>query len=206
MVHVWRYLRRPLPDGPEDVLDLGETVERAARQGFFLGPVYRRRERNHAHLILLVDQDGSMTPFHRFTRDLFETAREESDIETVEIFYFHNVVTTSVHADRHLTKALPFSQLVERLDPETALLVVSDAGSARGHRHLPRVQATAEWVVRLKRCGTQLAWLNPAPVERWTGTSAQMIARMVPMFAMEPDGFSNAVDVLRGHGQMAARG
>ena len=73
LLYAWRYLRRPVADGPADVLDVAATVAMTVQQGFYLAPVYRRRLRNHARLLLLVDQGGSMTPFHRFTRDLIET-------------------------------------------------------------------------------------------------------------------------------------
>ena len=87
------------PTAPADVLDLNATVEKAAREGFFLAPVYRRRVRNQAHLLLLVDQDGSMVPFHRFTRELVETASEESALGQVDVFYFHNFFVETVYAD-----------------------------------------------------------------------------------------------------------
>ena len=35
MIYTWRYLRRPLPDGPRDQLNVDATVEQAARQGYF---------------------------------------------------------------------------------------------------------------------------------------------------------------------------
>ena len=98
MVYNWRYLRRLIPDGILDVLDINATIEQATHQGFYLSPVYRRRECNHAHLLLLLDQNGSMTPFHRFSRDLVETAIYESSLqpEKVNVFYFHNVPGASV--------------------------------------------------------------------------------------------------------------
>jgi hypothetical protein len=45
-----------------------------------------------------------------------------------------------------------------------------------------------------------IAWLNPMPRERWAGSSAQVIANLLHghMFQMDPDGFSNAIDVVRG--------
>lgn len=49
MIYTWRYLRRPVKDGPRDVLDVDATVEQTARQGFFLRPFYNRREKNDAH-------------------------------------------------------------------------------------------------------------------------------------------------------------
>ena len=108
MVYNWRYLRRLVPDGILDVLDIKSTIEQATHQGFYLSPVYRRRESNHAHLLLMLDQNGSMDPFHRFSRDLVETAVYESSLqpEKVNVFYFHNVPGASVYQDLYLTEPI----------------------------------------------------------------------------------------------------
>jgi len=199
MAYAWRYLRRPIADGPEDVLDIEATVERAARQGFFLAPVYRRRERNHAHLLLLVDQGGSMVPMHRFSRDLIETAQpENSTIEQVEVLYFHNVPGEYLYADQHLTKPVPRDHVLAYCTSDTSVLIVSDGGAARGHRSLPRIQATTETLFQLNQRTSLIAWLNPMPQERWSGSSAQIIAHLVPMYQMDLDGFNNAIDIVRG--------
>lgn len=208
MVYAWRYLRRPVKDGPWDVLDVAATVEQTARQGFFLRAVYDRRQRNYAHLVLLVDQGGSMVPFHRFTRDLVETARDEqaSQIRQVEVVYFQNVPPPHVFRDPHLTESLPLERLLAGVTPDTSVLVVSDAGAARGYRSTTRIRATAEFLVQLKRRTTLIAWLNPMPQSRWASTSAQFIARLVPhMFQMDRDGFGNAIDALRGQRPHARR-
>ncbi len=198
MVYTWRYLRRPVKDGPPVVLNVPATVERTARQGFFLQPVYDRRESNHAHLVLLADQGGSMVPFHRFTRDLVETATTESTLHQVDVWYFHNVPLERVFRDPYRTESLPLSEALGGCSPDSSLLVVSDAGAARGYRSLQRIRASADGLVAIKRLTTLIAWLNPMPEHRWAGTSAQFIARLVPMFQMDPEGFSHAVDVLRG--------
>ncbi len=198
MIYTWRYLRRPVKDGPRDVLNIGATIERTARQGFFLQPVYDRRESNQAHLLLLLDQGGSMVPFHRFTRDLVETACEDSGIQKVDVAYFHNVPPEHVFADPFLTQPLPFTDALSGCTPDSSVLVVSDAGAARGYRSMERVRAVTEALVHIKRVTSLIAWLNPMPSSRWTGTSAQFVAHIAPMFQMDPDGFSNAVDVLRG--------
>jgi uncharacterized protein with von Willebrand factor type A (vWA) domain len=205
MQYAWRYLRRPLPDGPRTVLDVRATIDQTARCGFFVGEVCRRQERNHAHLILLVDQKGSMTPFHRFTRDLVETAREESNLERVEAYYFYNVPADVLYHDPYLTDALPLEPVLAGCSPESSLLLVSDAGSARGHRSLARIQATTRFLARLNRRTTLRAWLNPMPQSRWDGSSAQFIAHLVPMFQMDPDGVSSAIDVARGQPLQAPR-
>ncbi|BCM92638.1 hypothetical protein IAD21_04520 [Abditibacteriota bacterium] len=197
MVYTWRYLRRPVPGGPADILDIPTTVQRVTQQGFFLAPIYRQRERNQAHLVLLIDQDGSMMPFHRFTRDLVETVRDESTIGQVDIYYFHNLLTNSVYFDPHLTMRVPWEQALTHISTDTSVLMVSDAGAARGYRDTNRIRKTTEFLSHLRKRTNLLAWLNPMPTERWPGTSAQVIAHLVPMFQMNQDGFSNAIDVVR---------
>jgi uncharacterized protein len=198
LVYTWRYLRRQIADGPANVLDLKATVERVTREGFFLAPVFRRRARNQAHLVLLVDQDGSMVPFHRFTRELVETASEESDLEQVDVFYFHNYFAENVYADAYLSARKTVVEMLACCDDETSVLIISDAGAARGFRRSDRISSTRRFLEELKKRTRLLAWLNPMPRERWEGTSAQMISRQVRMFQMDADGFSAAIDVVRG--------
>lgn len=200
MIYNWRYLRRLVADGPLDVLDVDATIEQATRLGFYLAPVYRRQERNNAHLLLLLDQNGSMNPFHRFSRDLVETATRESSLqsEKVNVFYFHNVPATSVYKDLYLTEPIALETVLASCDNQTSILIVSDAGAARGYRELKRIRATTSFLFQLKRYTSLIAWLNPMPEERWIGSSAEIIANLVPMYEMDNNGLSNAVDIVRG--------
>lgn len=198
MAYTWRYLRRPLPDGPLDVLDIDATVEQAACQGFFLAPVYRRREVNHASLLLFIDRDGSMTPFHRFTRDLVETVEQDSKIAQIQIYYFHNVPVVAVYQDAHLTKPVSIEEALANCDRDTSVLIVSDAGAARGYHRMERIRATIQFLVQLKQRTNLICWLNPMPKERWENTSAEAIAYLVSMQQMDKDGFRNAIDIVRG--------
>ena len=200
MVYNWRYLRRPVADGPMDVLDVNATIRQVARQGFYIAPVYIRRVRNDARLLLLVDQNGSMTPFHHFTRDLVETAREDTalDPDNVGAFYFQNVPIGSVYKDAYLTEPVPLATALNRCDAAASVLIVSDAGAARGYRTRERVRATARFLYQLKRYTNLIAWLNPMPTSRWVGSSAEIIANSISMFQMDNESLSNAIDVVRG--------
>jgi hypothetical protein len=198
MAYAWRYLRRPRPDGPPDVLDLPLTVEQVARTGFFLSPVYHRREVNHAHLLLLIDQGGSMTPFHRFSRDLADTAQEEHNLARVDTYYFHNVPKTHLYQDPHLTQPVELQAMGALCDTDTSVLIFSDAGATRGFQRMERVRATTEFLVQLQQRTALIAWLNPMPRDRWEGTSAEMISYLVSMEQMDRDGFSNLIEIIRG--------
>lgn len=200
LVYNWRYLRRLVADGPRVILNVQATIQQVTRQGFYLAPVYGRRERNDARLLLLIDQNGSMTPFHHFTRDLVETAQQDSglDPDNVRVFYFQNVPAGSVFKDAYLTQPLPMADALADCDGRTSVLMVSDAGAARGYRMRDRVRGTTRFLHQLKRYTSLLAWLNPMPQTRWIGSSAEIIAHSVPMFQMDNEGLSNAIDVVRG--------
>jgi uncharacterized protein with von Willebrand factor type A (vWA) domain len=201
MRYNWRYLRRLMADGPRDVLDVEATVEYTARRGFFYAPVLRRRERNHAHLVLMLDHLGSMTPFHHYLRDLAETARYESSLqqERVDIYYFYNVPGGFLYTDALLKEEqTPLDTVLASIGEFTGVMIVSDAGAARHHNDLDRIVTTLDWLERLRTATSQVAWLNPMPKRRWQDTSAAEIERHVAMSPMNPDGLSNAVDVLRG--------
>lgn len=198
MTYTWRYLRREIPDGAEDILDYEATAERAALQGFFIAPVYRRHMRNHAHLVLLLDHLGSMTPFHHYLRDLVDTALNNSTLQHVEAYYFHNVPGEVMFSDPHLTQRVATKTILASLDEFASVLIVSDGGAARGNNDLDRIVDTEFFLEDLHIKTYQVAWLNPMPETRWKGTSAEVIAKTVQMYPMDEDGMSNALDVLRG--------
>ncbi|NET33242.1 MAG: VWA containing CoxE family protein [Cyanothece sp. SIO1E1] len=200
MSYSWRYLRRTVAAGPAEVLDVATTVQQTAQQGFYLEPVMQQRAHNRAQLLLFIDQNGSMTPLHQFTREIVETSLYESGLpeQQVTVCYFQNVPVDDVYQDIFLTQPIGLSTVLTACDSNMSVLIVSDAGAARGYRRLERIRATARFLMRLWRTTQLCAWLNPMPVERWEGSSAEMIANLVPMFQMDDDGLSNAIDVVRG--------
>jgi uncharacterized protein len=204
MAYSWHHLRYPVKDGPRDQLDLPGTVDLAARQGFFDRPVLERRVSDHGHLILLVDQGGSMVPFHRLTRELAETL-DEAGLGRIDIRYFQNSPAAQVYLDPHRTRPVPLDELLGECGSDSSVLVVSDAGAARGGRDQARFRASARVLVGIKQRTARLAWLNPVPEARWAGTTAQLIRAIVAMFPMDEDGFSNAIDRLRGQAQGGQR-
>jgi uncharacterized protein len=200
MSYGWRFLSRPVADGLVDVLDVSATIEKAARQGFFLAPVYQRRLVNRAQVLLLIDQGGSMTPMHRFTRDFVETARLPGVFpeDGIQVGYFHNFPTEYMYRDERLTLPLSTVSLLAGCDAETSVLIVSDAGAARGYRRMERIRKTTDFLVKLKRQSNLICWLNPMPIDRWQGSSAEVIAYLVQMEQMNADGLGNAIDVVTG--------
>jgi uncharacterized protein with von Willebrand factor type A (vWA) domain len=194
----WRYFRRMQRTGTPTELDVAATVERAYRQGVFLRPVLIPRRVNLARLLILADEGGSMVPFRRVTEPLLETARH-SGLALVSIYFFHDVVGRNVFRDSLLNDPVPFKEAVEAFEG-AGMLVLSDAGAARGLRDARRVKSSTRFIHALRQLTPNVAWINPVPRARWAGTTAEDVRRecAVPMFQLDREGIYAAVERLRG--------
>lgn len=91
IAQAWRRLRKPMRQGAKTELDIEATIERRSRQGVVAPIVLVARQRNAARVLLLVDRQGSMTPFHRAAEEFCKALRQSANLDDVSFFYFHNV-------------------------------------------------------------------------------------------------------------------
>lgn len=199
MKQKWRYLRRMVRDGAATELDVAETVREIGRNGIMLAPVLVPPRVNRTELLLLVDQGGSMVPFHALSRHFVGTAVRGGRLGRAGVYYFHNVPVRNVYGtpallEPHLLKSL----LANLRRDRTVVLVFSDAGAARGNLNSKRAAQTQAFLEQLQSKVRHVAWLNPMPRERWDATTAAYIAPFVPMFEFTRHGMDQAVDALRG--------
>ena len=199
MKQSWRYLRRPVREGIATELDIEATVNQIGQQGVLLEPVLVPRRVNRTELLLLIDQDGSMVPFHGLSRRLAETAVRGGRLGKAGIYYFHNCPMDYLYHDSYHQEAEAISDMLTRVPERTVVLIFSDAGAARGGYSEERIEITEKFLRQLKQRVRYIAWLNPMPQKRWFGTTAGEIADLVPMFEMTRRGLQDAIDVLRGH-------
>jgi uncharacterized protein with von Willebrand factor type A (vWA) domain len=202
MKQSWRYLRQRVREGPPVELDVAATVQRTAEAGVLYDFVLRPRRVNRAELVLLLDQEGSMVPFHAFSRRLAETAVRGGKLGQADVYYFQNCPDAYLYRDPHFNDAVAVDAVLDELHPtRSAVLIFSDAGAARHRFDAGRVMATEAFLERVQSAARRLAWLNPMPVGRWPGSSAAAIARRVPMFEISRRGLQDAISVLRGRAQ-----
>lgn len=215
----WRYLRRMVRSGPPGEIDINATVQKLAQEGFLLEPILRPRRINRSELLLLIDRQGSMVPFHGMGRRIEETAVESGRLGHIKTYYFRNV--PPLHKDaRHLPasalyrphnlfqkpqciSAISVEEVAHLFDPLfTSVLIFSDAGAARGGWSEERIQGTARFLYQLRLLGfEEIAWLNPMPKDRWDEdqeNSAAEIAKFAPMFSMDHASLFEAINTLRG--------
>lgn len=198
MKQSWRHLRRPVREGPAEELDVLATVEKVGRDGILLELVLVPRRSNRAELVLLIDQDGSMVPFDGLSRQLVETAQRGGRLRRAGVYYFHDYPDRYLCRDPARLNAQPIANALEEMGKHAAVLIISDAGAARGHLDLERTERTKEFLQQLRQQVHHYAWLNPMPHYRWSGTTAGEIAHMVPMFEMSRHGLDSVISALQG--------
>lgn len=199
MKQSWRYLRRPIREGPPVELDVEATVNEIGREGILLKPVLVPRRINRAELLLLIDQGGSMVPFHALSHRLVETALRGGRLRRAGIYYFHNCPIDYIYRDPLHGDAEYIQDILDCLyDDRTSVLIFSDAGAARGGFSLERIESTRKFLDQLRQKFRYTAWLNPMPRLRWSDTTAEKLMHLIPMFDLSRRGLDDAINVLRG--------
>jgi uncharacterized protein len=230
VAQAWRRLRWPVREGPATELDVDATVQRRSSYGVVSPPVLRPRRRNRAKLLLLVDRQGSMAPFHSYVAEVCQAISQAGQLREVAVRYFHDtplqgveaslldplqgqlfpsldpilaqvpaLTTGTLMSDPELLSPVPAREVIDRHGRGAAVVILSDAGAARGRYDLLRLLDTVAFLKGAKEWSRGLVWLNPLPATAWIGSTAAELARHVPMFAMDGDGMYRAVNVLRGH-------
>jgi uncharacterized protein with von Willebrand factor type A (vWA) domain len=198
MKQSWRYLRRLVREGVPTELDVEGTVKKMGREGILLEPVLMPQRFNRTDLVLMIDQEGSMVPFHALSRQLLETAERGGRLRQTRVFYFHDYVNEYLYRHPALLNAQPFDEVLAEVGERAVVMIVSDGGAARGNFDSERVKQTLAWIEQLQQSVRYVAWLNPMPSESWLHTTAAEIAGILPMFEMSRLGMNKAISVLRG--------
>ena len=198
-------LRRMIPTGPRDVVNVDKTIRETMRNAGEIEIVFDRRLTDRLKVILMIDNGGwSMDPYVAVVQTLFNYAR--SQFKDLKIYYFHNTVYSRIWKDpqrRHQPE--PIDEFVRR-DPETRLILVGDASMApyelmhvNGSIYLEQREnnASLDRLKFLSRTFRHAVWLNPQTQEEWDHTwTVGVIRQVFPMFELTLDGLEKAVQRL----------
>ncbi|MEC4813785.1 MAG: SUMF1/EgtB/PvdO family nonheme iron enzyme [Scytonema sp. PMC 1069.18] len=199
MRQAWRKLRQPLREGTPTELDISATVKRISQQGFLLEPVLIPNRVNQIQILLLIDRSNSMVPFAPLTEQLIETAQQEWRLGEIKTYYFRNVPKDFLYSDPDLLQKHPLSEIIPHLHKNhTVVLICSDGGAARGGFNGNRVILTEKFLFQIRPVVKNVGWLNPIPVNRWSGTTANWVAKLVSMYPFELTAWWRMMEELRG--------
>jgi uncharacterized protein with von Willebrand factor type A (vWA) domain len=197
-------LRRLLPEGPRDELDLEQTIFESGRNAGEIEMVFRRRRKNRVKLVLLMDAGGTMTPHAGHVNRLFSAAK--SQFNDLRHYYFHNCVYQQVYADIERRHAVPTQEILAKLAHDHWLVVVGDAhmngmelmGKGRAIEGPANDEPGLVWLQRLRTQFLRSVWLNPlADAHKLASNhSVLLIQSIFPMHPLSVDGLEQAMRYL----------
>jgi len=198
-------LRRMVPAGPKDRVNVDKTIYETMKSAGEIEIVFDRRLADRLKIILMIDNGGwSMDPYIGMVQTLFNYAR--SQFKDLKIYYFHNTVYSRVWADpQRRFKPEPIDDFIRR-DTETRLIIVGDASMAPyelmhagGSIYIEQKEAGASAHRLQFLAGTfrHAVWLNPMREDEWGHTwTIEAICQIFPMFELTLDGLEKAVQLL----------
>ena len=199
MTGIWRNLRLLKREGAPENLDVQGTINLFCKMGFFSGVVLQPSRKNQVKLVLLIDCEGSMSPFKLLIDTLQESIEKVGLLNQKNIFYFHNVPRGYLFTKPNLTKPLPIEEVLSREVGNNSVVIVSDGGAARRTYDSERLHQTKEFIRQLSDKTYLYGWLNPVPEFQWRMTTAEDIATFIPMYSLNPQGLNDLVKILLGY-------
>ena len=199
MTSIWRNLRLLKREGAPENLDVQGTINLFCKMGFFSGVVLQPSRKNQVKLVLLIDCEGSMSPFKLLIDTLQESIEKVGLLNQKNIFYFHNVPRGYLFTKPNLTKPLPIEEILSREIGNNSVVIVSDGGAARRTYDSERFHQTKEFIRQLSDKTYLYGWLNPVPEFQWRMTTAEDIATFIPMYSLNPQGLNDLVKILLGY-------
>ncbi|PSL27672.1 hypothetical protein [Chitinophaga ginsengisoli] len=173
-----RSLRYKVPGAGRPTVDIPATVEEVARKGYFDEWKLTEEDGFVTRWTLLIDHEGSMVAFKDLTDAIVESATTGNVKNEGDVFYFRNYPSEYLFTNPEHTRSVKLRKLIT--SPPRNILIVSDAGAARGYYSEDRVRKVFRLLYQLR--SHRIAWLNPLPEQRWKGTSAEKISTYVKMF------------------------
>jgi uncharacterized protein with von Willebrand factor type A (vWA) domain len=197
-----RRLRELSRIGPEDELDLEETIDATAKNAGDIELRWTRSRKNTVKLLLLMDVGGSMMPHAEVCSQLFSAAHSESHFKDFQYFYFHNCIYDNLHRDIERHGEISTEHLLHTLEPEYKVILVGDAMMAvqeltQQHGAIYYYQRNETpgilWLKRIAEHFTHCVWLNPETAYSWNHPTVLIIGKLFPMFQLTLDGLGEAV-------------
>ncbi|NER07774.1 MAG: hypothetical protein F6K17_37030, partial [Okeania sp. SIO3C4] len=199
MTGIWRNLRLLKREGMPEDLDIDGTINLFCQIGFFSGFVFQTRRKNQVKLVLLIDCEGSMSPFKLLIDTLQESIEKVGLLNQTSFFYFHNVPKGYLFTQPNLTKPLPIEEILSQEVYNSRVVIVSDGGAARSTYDSERLEKTKNFIIQLSDYTYLYGWLNPVPEFQWRMTTAEDIAKFIPMYSLNREGLNDLVRILLGH-------
>jgi uncharacterized protein with von Willebrand factor type A (vWA) domain len=202
---VLRALRQLNRIGPEDELNLEETIDVTCKNAGELEFIWQRSRKNAVKVLLMMDVGGSMDEYAQLCSQFFSAAHSSSHFKDFQYYYFHNCVYDNVYRDIERRDSMSTESLLATLEPDYRLIMVGDARMSPwellkqyGAIYYYERNDTPGivWLKRIVDHFRHCVWLNPTGLSYWQHPTVISIGKLFPMFEFTIDGLGAAVKKL----------
>jgi uncharacterized protein with von Willebrand factor type A (vWA) domain len=198
-------LRRMVPVGPKDRVNVDETIRATTRNAGEIEIMFERSLRDRLKVILMIDNGGwSMDPYVDLVQTLFDYTK--CQFKELKTFFFHNTIYDFVWEDPSRRYKPQSVEDFATWDAQTRLVIVGDASMAPyelmatdGSIHIEERSGlpSIDRLNLLAKLFRHSTWLNPTPVRLWPMTrTIGTIGNVFKMFELTLDGLDRAVSYL----------
>lgn len=195
-------------DGPKDVLDLDETIQKTSDHAGQLNLVFGRPRRNTAKVLLMFDSGGSMDAFSQLCATLFQAAKKSNQFQDLKIYYFHNCFYDDLftHPSCLRDSRVSTEWVMQNLSSDYKVIVVGDAYmspyellSPNGciDYYVNNEEPGIDWIKKVKKRYENMIWLNPIPEKYWVDgyyrSTIEIVMKEVPMFPLSVHGLETGL-------------
>jgi uncharacterized protein with von Willebrand factor type A (vWA) domain len=200
-----RGLRQLMRTGPEDELDLDDTIYATAKNLGDIELVWRRSRKNAVKVLLLMDVGGSMDPFAETCSLLFSAAHSSTHFRDFQYYYFHNCIYDNLYKNAERVDAVSTAHVLEVTEPDSKLVIVGDARMGTWEitekfgaidYYERNEQPGIVWLKRFSDHFSHRVWLNPDEQRYWVHPTVRAIGKLFPMYSLTLDGLGQAVKKL----------
>jgi len=200
-----RGLRQLMRTGPEDELDLDDTIYATAKNLGDIELVWRRSRKNAVKVLLLMDVGGSMDPFAETCSLLFSAAHSSTHFRDFQYYYFHNCIYDNLYKNAERVDAVSTAHVLEVTEPDCKLVIVGDARMGTWEitekfgaidYYERNEQPGIVWLKRFSDHFSHRVWLNPDEQRYWVHPTVRAIGKLFPMYPLTLDGLGQAVKKL----------
>lgn len=198
-------------DTAKTELDVDGTIDATCNNAGMLSLVYEKPRKNTVKLLLLIDSDGSMSPYSRLCNQLFQAVHQSTHLKDLKTYYFHNCIYDHLYTDpscRH-GRWVDTDWVFGNLDSEYKVIFVGDAAMSpyellavggNSDWYSYNAEPGIQWLNKFKQKYKKCIWLNPIREGHWDWTygskTINMVREVFPMFELTLDGLDRGIQKL----------
>ena len=209
MQQSWQYQRGRLKRMTTKEMDLAATVTQCAKDSAIINPIFVKEKTNYFHVLIMVDQQGSMIPFEYFHKRIEDNLHKVISTPGGEIekYYFHNYPCESVFTDPELNGSISLDALFKRRASHQLdlLLIISDAGALNNELDFFRINNMHDFREKCIKINPncKILWFNPLPAHRLkSNTSSKIMASIFTTISADQSTWKKLPNVLRSNSRV----